>query len=102
MFHFFKRVNRVRLVSEPIQRVDGFYFVVKVPCVHEQITLSTRNLLSQYAPQLSKEDKAIAIKTFKMEVKYTLLSMTDKEFEIEDITTGERQLVRFKLSGVIQ
>lgn len=87
MFKYFKKLDKVRLISEPIQKSDGFYFHIKIPCVVEPVTLSTRDLLSKYANQLSKEDKAIVINTFKMEVKYKLLAITDKEFLILDLNT---------------
>jgi len=87
MFKYFKKLDKVRIISEPIQKSDGFYFHIKIPCVVEPVTLSTRDLLSKHANQLSKEDKAIVINTFKMEVKYKLLAITDKEFLILDLNT---------------
>ena len=87
MFKYFKKLDKVRIISEPIHRTDGFYFHVKVPCVVEPITISTKDLLSKHANQLSKEDKTIVINTFKLEVKYKLLSITDKEFLIMDLQT---------------
>ena len=45
MFKIFKKLNKVEIISEPERRVDGFYFHVKVPCVVEPLTISTRDLL---------------------------------------------------------
>lgn len=89
MFKIFKKLNKVEIISEPERRVDGFYFHVKVPCVVEPLTISTRDLLAKHVSQLSKEDKNIVINTFKLEVKYKLLYITDDEFLLLDLQTGK-------------
>ena len=90
VFKYFKKLDKVRIVSAPIHKLDGFYFHVKIPCVVEPVTLSTRDLLSKHSNQLSKEDKAIVINTFKLEVKYKLIAITDKEFLIMDLQTKKK------------
>ena len=89
MLRFLSKFNKVEIISEPVRRIDGFYFHVKVPCVVEPLTISTRDLLSKHASQLSREDKKIVINTFKLEVKYKLMYITDEEFLILDLQTGE-------------
>ena len=96
MFKIFKKLNKVEIISEPERRVDGFYFHVKVPCVVEPLTISTRDLLAKHVSQLSKEDKNIVINNALQNIKRVIFTFDKYQHVTHVITYIFQWLFKYK------
>ena len=99
MLKIFKKLNKVEIISEPERRVDGFYFHVKVPCVVEPLTISTRDLLVKHVSQLSKEDKNIIEISSKKNLPEILSVASDEYINSQVIINAIRKFVNSVIKG---
>lgn len=97
---FFSSINKIRLVSSPIKKMDGYYFDVKVPSIIEPINISASELHQKHCQQLSKNDQETVAKYSAYQVKYQLICIQVDDFLILNIKTGERSWMPLELKSL--
>ncbi len=83
--------TKVTLVSEKYEKIDGYYFDVKIAGILEHVSVLARDLLNKHTYYLELDDLELVIETLKQEKRYNLIYMSDKEFMVLDRYTGQME-----------